>query len=169
MGGYATHVNRFLSLTLSLVMTVTSPASFLALRLGSRALFRPFPLVRSPCSALSFTRLVAGDDQHMSRSWDRACPVETMGSPYASSKMSRMLGSGGLGSEGGVETGGGSVVAASDSCATVGSIVCRGSGGPGCVIYRYGRLFLNVLLLCRLLRGVFLFFVQQLSRFELLT
>ena len=42
------------------------PASFLPLRLGSRALLRPFPLVRPPCSALSSARLVAGDDQHSS-------------------------------------------------------------------------------------------------------
>ena len=64
MGGYATRVNRFLSLTLSLSHDERyDPASFLPLRLRSRALLRPFPLVRPPCSSLSFAQVVAGDDQ----------------------------------------------------------------------------------------------------------
>ena len=80
MGGYAIHVNRFLSLTLSLIISVTSacvPTPFLPLRLGSHALLRPFPLVCPPCPALSSVWLVAGDGQHMARSSDRGCPVKS--------------------------------------------------------------------------------------------
>ena len=55
MGGYATRVNRFLSLTLSLMMTVTSPLLSLRYALGPARLLRSFPLVRSPCSAWFFT------------------------------------------------------------------------------------------------------------------
>ena len=46
MGGYVIHVSRFHFLTLSLIITVTSPfvpMPFLSLRLGSHALLRPFP------------------------------------------------------------------------------------------------------------------------------
>ena len=45
------------------------------------------------------------------------------GTLYASSKMSKMLGSGGVGSEGGMGTEGGSVTAAFVSSVTVGSSV----------------------------------------------
>ena len=123
MGGYATRVNRFISLPPSLMISINSPLLFLSLRLGSHASLRPFPLACPPCSALSSVWLVAGDGQHMARSWDRACPVESTEPLYALSKMSRMLGSGGVGSEGGVETEGGSVTAVSGSCVTVGSSV----------------------------------------------
>ena len=66
MGGYAIRVNRFLFLTLSLIISVKSPCvptPFLPLRLGSHALLRPFPLACPPCSALSSVWLVAGDGQ----------------------------------------------------------------------------------------------------------
>ena len=77
MGGYAIRVNRFLFLTLSLIISVTSPTHFLPLCLGSHALLRPFPLAYPPRSALSSVWLVAGDGQHMARSWDRSCPVNS--------------------------------------------------------------------------------------------
>ena len=80
MGGYAICVNRFLSLTLSLIISVTSPCiptPFLPLHLGSHAFLRPFPLACPLRSARSSVRLVAGDGQHMARLWDRACPVES--------------------------------------------------------------------------------------------
>ena len=47
MGGYAICVNRFLSLTLSLIISVTSPCvptPFLPLRLWSHTFLRPFSL-----------------------------------------------------------------------------------------------------------------------------
>ena len=47
MGSYAIRVNRFLSLPLSLIISVTSPCvptPFLLLHLGSQAFLRPFPL-----------------------------------------------------------------------------------------------------------------------------
>ena len=62
MGGYAIRVNRFLSLTLSLIISVTSPCvptPFLPLHLGSHAFLRPFPLACPLCSDLSSVRLVA--------------------------------------------------------------------------------------------------------------
>ena len=82
MGGYAIRVNRFLSLTLSLMISVTSP--LLSFRyalwfyasgptLSSALSHLACPL----CFALPFDWLVAGDGQHMARSWDRACPVES--------------------------------------------------------------------------------------------
>ena len=61
-------MNRFLSLTLSLMMTVT-PLS-LALRPGPRALVRSFPLVRLPW-------LVAGDGQESSLDRVRGEKYET--------------------------------------------------------------------------------------------
>ena len=69
MGGYAIRVNRFLSLTLSLIISITSPCvptPFLPLRLGSHTLLRPFPLVCPPYPALSSVWLVAGDGQQFS-------------------------------------------------------------------------------------------------------
>ena len=91
MGGYATRVNRFLSLTLSLMMTVTPPASFLALRPGSRALLRSFPLVRSPCSAWSFTLVGRRRRPTHGTLVGQGLPGRNHGIHYASSKMSRTL------------------------------------------------------------------------------
>ena len=151
MGGYATRVNRFLSLTLSHDDRY-APSSFLALRPGSRALVRSFPLVRLPW-------LVAGDDQHMARSWDRACPVETTGSIMRRRRCpGRSLCVGGrrgtrrwLG------------------CGCIGYVRYRrfgclqrfGGALSRCVNCRYGRLFRDGLLRRRLLRGVFLFLMQR--------
>ena len=58
--------------------------------------------------------------------WDRAFLAESIGSFYAS-KMSNMLGSGGVGLVGGTVTEGGSAAAASVSTTPVVSFVCRGS------------------------------------------
>ena len=66
MGGYAIRVNHFLSLTLSLIISVTSPfgsTPFLPLCLGSHALLCPFPLVCLPCPVVSSVWLVAEDGQ----------------------------------------------------------------------------------------------------------
>ena len=118
MGGYAIRVNLFLSLTLSLIISVTSPCvptPFLPLRLGSHALLHPFPLVL--CLVGRRRRPTHGTLV------GQGLPGRIHGTLYASSKMSKMLGSGGVGSEGGVGTEGGSVTAASGSCVTVGSSV----------------------------------------------
>ena len=80
MGGYATRANRFLSLTLSLMMTVTSPLLPLRYALGPARYSALSHLSVHPALLGSLPWLVAGDDQHMARSWNRACPVETTGS-----------------------------------------------------------------------------------------
>ena len=79
MGGYAIRVNRFLFLTLSLIISVTSPyvpTPFLPLRLGSHDLLRPFPLACLPRSVLSSVWLVARDGQQRYR-YQGKCDAKT--------------------------------------------------------------------------------------------
>ena len=70
MGGYATHVNRFLSLTLSLMISVTTPLLSFRYASGSAlysALSHLSVRFAPLCSALSPARLVAGDDQQQKK------------------------------------------------------------------------------------------------------
>ena len=64
MGGYATRVNRFLSLTLSLMMTVTPPLLSLRYALGPARYSALSHLSVHPAPLGSLPWLVAGDDQH---------------------------------------------------------------------------------------------------------
>ena len=111
MGGYAISMNRFLSLTLALIISVTStlrPNSFPSVTPLVPRFLPPFPTwpVRfAPLCLLSGWSPETG----------QGLPGRIYWSFYASSKMSRMLGLGGVGSVSGVVTGGRSGAAASVS------------------------------------------------------
>ena len=118
MGGYAICVNRFLSLTLSFIISVTPPCvptPFLPLRLWSHAFLRPFPIGLS--ASLHSVLCLVGRRRRPTHGTHvgQGLPDRIHRSSYASSKMSKILGSSGVGLEGG------SVTASSVPCASIGS------------------------------------------------
>ena len=123
MGSYAIRVNRFLSLTLSLIISTTSPLrphsfpSVTPLVPGFPPPFPTWPVRSGFCSVGRRRRSTHGTPV------GQDLPGRIHGSSYVSSKMSKMLGLGGVGLVVGVGTEGGSVTAASVPCASIGSFV----------------------------------------------